>query len=158
MTNFFDSYIGMFMAQAFCHSIIAFVVVDRAMHIWNINNPLIRQRFHLIVVLLPVFSFHFYQILNPDRSSVSFRLSALFDINKWLNLEFFGLIPMWFFFIAIISITTAIFLFQEMIPVLKSTLESRRSDLPRNRHRLFKNSKTPSGLMICGDIKNNHNG
>lgn len=117
------------MAQACCHSIIAFVVVNMAMHIWHINNPLIRQRFHLIVVLLPVSSFPLYQIINPDRGSISFRIGALFDINRWLNLELWGAIPLGLFFIAIMIITTIIFIFQEMLPILKHTVESRRSDI-----------------------------
>ncbi len=133
MTSFFNSlfnsYFGMFMAQAFCHSIIAFIVVDRAVYLWSINNPLIRQRFHLIVVLLPVFSFPLYQAINPDRGSVSFRMESLFDINRWLNLELWGAIPLGLFFIAIMIITTIIFIFQEMLPILKHTVESRRSDI-----------------------------
>lgn len=129
ISNFFNSFLGMYMAQAFCHSIIAFVVVDMAMYLWSINNPLIRQRFHLIVVLLPVFSFPLYQIINPDRGSISFRMGALFDINRWLNLELWGAIPLGLFFIAIIIITTIIFIFQEMLPILKHTVESRRSNI-----------------------------
>ncbi|WP_333653307.1 hypothetical protein [Dissulfurispira sp.] len=131
MTSFFNSlfnsYLGMFMTQAFCHSIIAFVVVNRAMHIWHINDPLIRQRFHLIVVLLPVFSFPRYQAINPDRNSIAFRMESLFDINRWLNLEIFEIMPLWIFFISILLITAAIFLFQELIPVLKNTFESKKS-------------------------------
>lgn len=134
MTSLFNSYLGMFMAQAFCHSIIAFVVVNRAMHIWHISNPLIRQRFHLIVVLLPVFSFPLYQAINPDRGSVSFRMESLFDINRWLNLEIFGIMPLWIFFISILLITAAIFLFQELIPVLKNTFESKNPDVEAEGH------------------------
>ncbi len=133
MTSFFNSlfnsYLGMFMTQAFCHSIIAFIVVDRAVYLWSINNPLIRQRFHLIVVLLPVFSFPLYQAINPDRVSVSFRMEALFDINRWLNLELWETIPLGLFFVVIMIITTIIFIFQEMLPILKHTVESRRSDI-----------------------------
>ncbi|MDA8339278.1 MAG: M56 family metallopeptidase [Nitrospiraceae bacterium] len=122
------------MTQAFCHSIIAFVIVNRAMHIWHINNPLIRQRFHLIVVLLPVFSFPLYQAINPDRGSVSFRMESLFDINRWLNLEIFEIMPLWIFFISILLITAAIFLFQELIPVLENTFESKNPDVEAEGH------------------------
>lgn len=134
MTIFFNSYLGMFMTQAFIHSIIALIIVDRVMYLWNINNPLMRQRFHLIVVLLPVFSFPAYQIINPDRNSISFRMEALFDINLWLNLEVFGILPLWIFFISILLITAAIFLFQELIPVLKNILESKKTDVEAERH------------------------
>ncbi|PKL52583.1 MAG: hypothetical protein CVV37_00600 [Nitrospira bacterium HGW-Nitrospira-1] len=90
------------MAQTFCHSVIAFIIVDRAMTLWNITNPLSRQRFQMMVVLLPVFSFPLYQLINPGRGSISFRLESLFDVNRWLNLELWGTIPLGVFFLAII--------------------------------------------------------
>jgi len=129
IAGFLSSYPGMYMAQAFCHSIIAFIVIDRAMHLWDINNPLLRQRFQMMVVLLPVFSFPLYQLINPDRGSVSFRLGSLFDVNRWLHLELWGTIPLGAFFLIIIFITTVIFVFQEMVPILLHALGSKRSEI-----------------------------
>jgi beta-lactamase regulating signal transducer with metallopeptidase domain len=129
LSDLFNSYFGIYIAQSFCHSIIAFITVDRAIFLWNINNPLIRQRFRLIVVLTPVFSFPVYQIINPERNSISFRMGALFDINRWLNLEFWGAVPISLFFIIILLITTLVFFFQELIPVIKHTIESRKSGI-----------------------------
>jgi len=123
---FFNTYAGMYIAQAFCHSVIALIIVERVIHLWDISNPLIRQRFGLLVIVLPVVSFPFYQLINPDRGSISFRLGSLFDINRWLNLELWGSVPLGLLFIIIILITSKIFLFQEMVPVLKHTLESKR--------------------------------
>lgn len=128
ISNFFYSYPGMYIAQSVCHSIIAFIITDRAIYIWNIKNPLIRQRFRLIVVLLPVLSFPIYQIINPERNSISFRMESLFDVNRWLNLELWG-VQIGMFFIIILLITTFIFLFQELIPVIKHTIESRNSEI-----------------------------
>lgn len=116
----------MFIAQTFCHSVIAFIIVERVIQLWDINNPLIRQRFGLLVIVLPVISFPLYQFINPDRGSISFRLGSLFDMNRWLNLDLWGAIPLGLFFILMILITTKIFLFQEMIPVIRHTLESKR--------------------------------
>jgi Zn-dependent protease with chaperone function len=126
--GFFNSYPGMYIAQSFLHSLIAAIITDRAIQLWNIGNPLIRQRFRLIVVLLPALLFPLYQIINPDRSSISFRLNSLFDINRWLSLELWGVIPLVWFFISIIFIATAIFLFQELIPILQHLFESKTSD------------------------------
>ncbi|MBI5739980.1 MAG: M48 family metalloprotease [Nitrospirae bacterium] len=125
---YFDTYPGMYMAQAFCHSVIAFIMVERAITLWKINSPLIRQRFGLLVILLPIFSFPLYQLINPDRASIAFRLGALFDINRWLNLELGG-VPLGALFIIIVFVTTLIFLLQEMVPVLRHTFESKRSGL-----------------------------
>jgi len=126
VSGFFNTYTGMYMAQAFTHSIIAFIIVERVMQLWNISNPLIRQRFGLLVIVLPVVSFPLYQVINPGRSSISFRLGALFDITRWFNLDLWGAVPVGLFFIIMIIITAKIFLFQEMIPVIKHTLESKR--------------------------------
>jgi hypothetical protein len=127
-SGFFNSYPGMYIAQSFMHSLIAAVITDRALQFWNIGNPLIRQRFRLIVVVLPALLFPFYQAINPDRDGISFRLNALFDINRWLNLELWGIIPLVWFFIVIIFIATSIFLLQELIPILRHLFESKASD------------------------------
>lgn len=126
LSGFFNTYPGMYMAQAFCHSVIAFILVERVIQLWDINNPLIRQRFGLLVIVLPVVSFPLYQFINPDRGSISFRLGSLFDMSRWLNLDLWGVVPLGLFFIIILLITAKIFLFQEMVPVIKHTLESKQ--------------------------------
>src|SRR4030066_2564109 len=98
ISGFFNTYPGMDKAQSFCHSIIAFIVVERAMSLWRISNPLIRQRFGLLVILLPAVSFPVYQLINPERGSISFRLESLFDMNRWLNIELWGSVPLGLFF------------------------------------------------------------
>jgi hypothetical protein len=125
ISNFFNSPAGMYVAQAFSHSLVAALVVDRAIQAWGIGNPVIRQRFSLIVILFPILSFPFYQIIDPERGSTSFRLDTLFDINRWLNLEIWGVIPVNILFLIMLLITTLVFLFQEMIPVIRHTIESR---------------------------------
>jgi Zn-dependent protease with chaperone function len=126
-SNFFDSYIGAYVAQAFSHSLIAALVVDRAVQSWKIASPVIRQRFSFIVMVFPILSFPLYQTINPERGSISFRLETLFDVNRWLNLELWGKIPVNLLFILMLSLTSLIFLFQEIIPILKHMLESRKS-------------------------------
>jgi Zn-dependent protease with chaperone function len=127
IANFFNSSVGMYIAQAFCHSLVAAIIVDRALQTWKIVNPLIKQRFRLIVIILPIFSYPAYQIFYPERSSASFRIEAFFDINRWLTLELWGKFPVTILFIALLSITTVVFLIQEMIPVLRHTAETRTS-------------------------------
>jgi len=114
----------MYVAQSFCHSLIASVIMDQALRAWRIDDPAIRQRFRLTVVLFPVFSFPLYQLINPDRGSVLFRLDALFDVNRWLNIEIWGVIPLSALFLFLLALTSLIFLFQELIPILRHSLES----------------------------------
>lgn len=125
LSSFFNSWLGMYITQSFIHSLIAAIIVDRAIHLWGITNPLIRQRFRLIIILFPIFSFPVYQLLNPDRGSIYFRLESLFDINRWLNLELWGIIPLSLFFIVVMIATTTVFFFQEMIPIVKHAFESK---------------------------------
>ncbi|HYA26691.1 MAG TPA: hypothetical protein VEE82_01710, partial [Thermodesulfovibrionales bacterium] len=128
ISNFFNSSVGMYVAQAFSHSLIAALVVDRAIQAWRISSPLMRQRFSLIVILFPLVSFPIYQIMDPERGSLSFRLDTLFDINRWLNLEIWGLVPVSLLFIIVLFVTSLVFLFQEMIPIIKHTIETRTSN------------------------------
>jgi len=129
ISNFFNSYLGMYIAQAFCHSLVAALIVDRAIQAWGITSPMVRQRFSLIVVLFPIVSFPLYQIMNPNRGSVSFRLESLFDINRWLNLDLWGIVTVNILFILMLLVTSLVFLFQEMIPILKHTLESSEEEV-----------------------------
>jgi hypothetical protein len=126
ITNFFNSYAGMYVAQSFCHSVIAAMITDRALNAWHITNPLVRQRFRLIVIFFPIVSFPLYQAINPARSSALFRLESLFDINQWLSLEIWGVIPLSLLFLLIFVLTSLVFFFQEMFPVLMHSLESEK--------------------------------
>lgn len=121
------SFPGIYMTQAFTHSIIAAIIVDRAIHTWDITNPLIKQRFRLLIIILPIFLFPIYQIINPDRGSISFRLGAFLDINRWLNLELWGKVPLSIFFVLVLFITSLIFFLQEMIPIIRHSIESKKS-------------------------------
>lgn len=129
ISSLFSSYVGMYITQSFLHALTAVIIIDRAIQSWDINNPLVKQRLRFIVVLFPAFSFPLYQLINPDRNSISFRLGSLFDINRWLNMDLWGIMPIGLIFIIILFITTVIFLFQEMIPVLRHTVEKKETDI-----------------------------
>jgi hypothetical protein len=124
ISAFFSSLAGKYAAQSFCHSLIASVIMDMALKAWKIDDPSVRQRFRLTVVLFPVFSFPLYQAINPNRGDLFFRLDALFDINRWLNMEFWG-IPLGLLFLCVLAITSLIFLFQEMVPILRHMFEAK---------------------------------
>ncbi len=129
MSSFFSSYPGTHIIQAFFHSLIAAVIVDRSIHAWSITDPRVRQRFRLIVILVPVFSYPLYQLINPERGSLPFRLSALFDSNRWLSLELWDMIPLSFVFALFLGTTAFIFIMQELIPILSHVAESRQSEM-----------------------------
>lgn len=125
ISNLFSSLPGMYVTQSFSHALTSAIISGMAVQAWRIKDPVVKQRFHLITVLFPIFSFPLYQIMNPSRSSIFFRLDALFDSSGWLNLELWGKIPLSLFFLFIVFLTTAIFLVQEMIPVLRHVFEPR---------------------------------
>ncbi len=127
IVTFFNSYAGMYMAQSFCHSLIAAVIAGRALRAWNIQDPVTRQRFRLLVILVPIFSFPLYQLINPSRGSSEFRLGALFDMNRWLTLDVWGFFPIGILLLVVFVSTGLVFLLQEMIPVVKHSVESRSS-------------------------------
>jgi len=123
----------MYLIQSFFHSLIAALVVDTALQAWNIEGPVIRQRFRLIVIIIPLISFPLYQLLNPARSGLTFRLDALLDANRWLNIEVWGVVPASLFFLLFLVFATAVFLFQEMIPIVRHAFASKDVAAERTR-------------------------
>ncbi|MEW5744334.1 MAG: M56 family metallopeptidase [Nitrospirota bacterium] len=132
MTSFFASYPGMYIVQSFVHALVAALVVDRALQAWNIRDPLTRQRFRFLVVLLPLVLFPLYQWADPGRGSLSFRLGALFDSSRWLGLELWGTIPLSLLLLLVVSVTTLLFLFQELLPIIHHTFVTRRPGAARS--------------------------
>ena len=114
----------MYLAQSFIHSLIAALIVDTALLAWKIETPVIRQRFRLLVIILPILSFPLYQMITPDRGSALFRLDAFFDIDRWLDLELWGVVPVGVLFLLFLGFTTFVFLLQEMLPIARHTLSS----------------------------------
>lgn len=113
----------MYMAQSFLHALIATIIASTALEIWKIDSPSIRQRFRLSVILYACFSFPVFQVINPERSGLFFRLDALFDSNRWLALTIFGVVPAHVLLAALFLVTAMVFLFQEMLPILRHFLE-----------------------------------
>lgn len=123
----------MYLVQSFFHSLIAALVVDTALQAWNIEGPVVRQRFRLIVIIIPLISFPLYQLLNPARSGLTFRLDALLDANRWLNIEVWGVVPVGLFFFLFLGFATAVFLFQEMVPIVRHAFASKDVAAERTR-------------------------
>lgn len=128
IANFFHTYAGMYAAQSFCHSAVAAVVTDQALKAWKIQDPLVRQRFRLIVIFFPILSFPLYQAMDPARSSALFRIGSLFDVNRWLSIEIFGLVPISLLFLIVLGFSALVFFFQELFPVVMQALDSRNAE------------------------------
>jgi hypothetical protein len=77
-------------------------------------------------MVVPVFSFPFYQLASPDRGSPVFRLGALFDSGRWLGLKLPWNVPAGLVLVLILSVTAVICVLQELVPVLRHRPESRR--------------------------------
>jgi len=119
IASFFNTWPGMYLAQSFLHSLIAAIIVDTSLIAWKIENPLVRQRFRLLVVIVPIVAFPFYQALSPERGSALFRLEALFNINRWLNIDLWGTVPLGVLFLLVLAFAAGIFLLQELGPILR---------------------------------------
>jgi|GEM_PF-491805 len=126
-SSFLTSFFGMYMTQSCIHSFIAMLIVDRAIYIWDIGNPLIRQRFRIFIIFIALFPYPLYQLMNPERGDLAFRLGTLFDSSRWLNLELWNAIPIGLLFILLLVFTSFVFLFQELIPIIRHTAESDRT-------------------------------
>ncbi len=125
LSGLFDSYPGMYIVQSFLHLTISAVIVNAAIKVWDISNPLITQRYRFLAIIFPIFSFPLYQLINPERGSIFFRERAVFDSGRWLSLAIFDKMPLGLLFILLLSVTTMVFLLQELIPVARHSLETR---------------------------------
>jgi Zn-dependent protease with chaperone function len=125
LSGFFSSVPGMYLTQSVSHSLIAALIVDAALRAWDIGDPVIRQRFRLIVMLIGLFSFPCYQLIAPHRNSLSFRLDALFDSGRWMHLDLWAGVSGWMLFVVLLTFTAVVFFAQELIPITRHTLASR---------------------------------
>lgn len=119
LTHFFNAPPGIYVVQAFLHSLSAAILADRAIVAWDIRSPVVRQKFHLIAVFAPVFSYPLYQWINPDRGSTEFRLATLFDSGRWIHVELWNLVPLGMLLMLLLVATTVVFLLQELVPILR---------------------------------------
>jgi Zn-dependent protease with chaperone function len=132
-SSFLNSYPGSYIVQSFSHSVITASIVEIAIKAWRIRNPTVRQRLLLIVLVAPIFSFPVYQLINPQRGSVYFRLDALLDSSRWIDMELWGVVPIRYGFLLVFFLTAVIFFFQELVPILRHTYESSGSGLSGER-------------------------
>ena len=139
LSGFFQSYPGLYMTQAFIHSLVASIVAEIAIKAWNVRDPAVRQKVFLIPVVVPVFLFPLFLLLGPERGSTYFRLGTIFESGRWLGLETLGTHPVMGILVVIFTITSLVFLFQELIPILRHSSESgnpentvRKVDFPGN--------------------------
>ncbi|MBI5574964.1 MAG: M48 family metalloprotease [Deltaproteobacteria bacterium] len=124
LSRFFDSYPGAYATQAFFHSAIAGAVVEIALKSWKIRSPSSRQKFLLFAVVFPIFSFPIFKTIDSARNSVYFRMGALFDSSRWMSVELPGSIPLGAVLILVFFMTSLVFFFQELFPVMKHAFAS----------------------------------
>src|SRR5574341_428204 len=130
--GFLNSYIGNYIVQSFLHSLTAAVLVSALIRLWKIENPLIVQKFRCLVILLPLFLFPVYYLLNPVRGNVSFRMEALFDSSRWLDLALWGRVPVSLFLISLFIGASLILAGQELITLTRQWVQSKKETYPVN--------------------------
>ena len=122
ISSIFHSWPGAYLAQSFLHALVAALIVDTALIAWKIDDPAARQRFRLLVLIVPAVSFPLYQALAPERGTALFRLDAVFDLSRWLDLELWGGMPAGVLFLLFLLFTAAVFVLQELLPITRHAL------------------------------------
>jgi Zn-dependent protease with chaperone function len=121
---------GIYVVQTFLHSLIAILIIERAIKLWEIKNPLSQFRYRIMTLVLPLFMLPLYQLINLERSSFFFREEkAVFSMNKWLSLEIWDLIPLSAVFMLVFGGTSVVFIIQEVIPVLRDVFARKKDNL-----------------------------
>jgi Zn-dependent protease with chaperone function len=126
--RFLTSYPGMYLAQSVLHSFVALIVVELSFFAWGIRDHQSKFRYRILTLALPLFMFPLYQLLDPQRSSWYFRLqTALFDSQRWLELDPLGFLPLSAVFLLFLTSVSAVFVVQEILPLFRE--RSSRDDL-----------------------------
>lgn len=126
-----NSFIGSYLTQTIIHSLITILMIERAIQIWDIRNPVALFRYRLMTLVLPVTMIPFYYLIEPERSSLIFREErALLSMNRWLSIEIWDVIPLSAIFFLVLAATSAIFVFQEVIPILRDLFAKKETDEP----------------------------
>jgi len=134
--------------QCLLHSFIIAFVIEALLKIWREERPLLRLRFRLLVILIPVLSFPLYQLVYPQRGGFGFRKDiAIFDINQWLLLRLGDGILVWHAALVLLGVTTAVFLMQEAIPILLAYFHREASKT------LYESGTIPKLDMILEELK-----
>ena len=124
-----DSLFGTYVVQTFLHSLIAILIIERAMKIWHIHNPLTQFRYRVMTLVLPVCMLPLYQLVNFGRGSFTFRQEkAIFSMDRWLSLEIWGLVPVTAVFTLLLAVTSFVFFLQEVVPIVRDVLARKRGD------------------------------
>lgn len=128
LSGFFQSTPGLFATQAFFHSLVASLVCEIAIKAWAVRDPAVRQKVFLVPIVAPVALFPLFRLAGPDRDSTYFRLAAIFESGRWLDIEIAGIRPAVAGLLLVFGITSLVFLFQELIPIVRNYVESVRSE------------------------------
>jgi Zn-dependent protease with chaperone function len=128
LTSFLHSYPGLFVTQAFFHSLVASFISEIALKAWAVKDPAVRQKVFLVPIVAPVVLFPLFLLGTPDRGSTYFRLEAVFESGRWLDVEIGGVRPVVAGLVLVFGITSLVFLFQELIPIVRNYIESIRSE------------------------------
>jgi len=127
MSGIMDNFWAIYAIQAFLHSIVTAVLVNSAVLSWNFIDPSVKQRFRFLALALPLISFPIFHLLSPQRGTIFFRLSSLFDSARWLSLKVFG-VSLLTVLMAIFALTALVFIVQELIPIFAHFLQQRREE------------------------------
>jgi len=125
----------MFLVQIVLHSAIALFMVERALRIWHIEEPAVRFRYRVTVIVLPALMFPLFQLITPGRGGFYFREDiAVFDAQRWLEISLWGKVALGGVFFAAIAVTSGLMFVQEMIPVIRHLLAKRHGHAARPAH------------------------
>ena len=118
--QFLSSYPGLYITQSVLHSFVALIIVELSFFAWDIRDHHAKFRYRLLTLTLPAFMFPLYQVITPQRSAWYFRLNAaLFDSQRWLELNPLGVLPLAVVFLAFLIAVTAVFIIQEILPIFR---------------------------------------
>lgn len=130
--DFLDNSLGTFVVQTMLHSVVALVLSEAALVIWNLEGHHVRFRYRAATIILPVFLYPVFSLLSPYRSSFYFALDqALFVSRNWFALNLPGPVSVGWLALALTGGgTAAVFCVQELLPLVRNAIKTRGDGYP----------------------------
>ncbi len=139
--------IAEYMAATSIQSLVIAVVVEAMLRVWHLHRPRQQMAFRLLVLVLPLVVLPLYRFLWPVRQSLPFRQQfALLDVSSWLEIGLWHGVALWHVVALALSITTVLFVVQEVLPTLQHHLLNRSRHIPVARGQFPKLDRVLDGL------------
>jgi Zn-dependent protease with chaperone function len=142
-----------FLFESFLHALVDAILVGVGLKVWGVSQAEPRQRFMSLVVVLPGVTPTLWRILGVEWGWVKSYHGVLSRGEVWLRVELFGIPLFRWSFYALMGFSVALFLFQELLPILGHLKQAKFLKRNLEGHGVQKLSLKNLGISPLGEFE-----